>query len=178
MSRKLIPAEVRRMTGARVRPEHEVDEAVRPKAGKPRMPQFLDPEARTEWRRMTKLLFEMNALAKTHLAALSMYCVAWANVADLARKLTDEKAAAVAAGGAPGDALLRTLPSGIERPSATFTALCEAMAVCAKHLGELGLSPTAQARILATRADSQLYLPGVDDPIARKLRAIQGGLAR
>jgi P27 family predicted phage terminase small subunit len=180
MGRKRVPVEVRKLTGARVRPEHEVDDAVRPKAGRPPMPKFLDPEARKEWLRMVGLLLEMNALAKTHRAALALYCVSWGNVADLAGKLTAEKAAAVAAGGAAGDALIARRPSGLERISATLQALHEAMAACQRHLSELGLSPTAQARILATRPDTagQLDLPGLSDPVAdklAKLQVVQGG---
>ena len=139
------------------------------------MPKFLDAEAAREWRRMVPLLEEMRALAKVHRAALALYCIAWANVADLARKLQAAKAAAIAEGGAAGDALIARRPSGLERTSATLQALNEAMAACARHLAELGLSPTAQSKILATRGDDQLGLPTLEDPIAAKLRLLRGG---
>lgn len=175
--RKRVPVAIRRLTGARVRPEHETDDDVRPPAGRPPMPKMLDPEARAEWRRIVPLLAEMNCLAKVHRAALALYCIAWGNVADLAKKLQADKAAAAAAGRAPGEVLIDRRPSGLERPSATLQALSEAMATCARHLADLGLSPTAQSKILATRPDDQLELPGVGDDVAEKLRVVRGSWA-
>lgn len=178
MPRRRIPAEIRELTGARVRPEHLVDEDVRPTAGRPPMPAFVrqDREAAKEWRRIVPLLEVMNVLAKIHLAAVAMYCAAWSNVVALATKLNAEKQAAAAAGGAAGDALVARRASGIERPSGTLTTLHEAMAACNRHLGELGLSPAAISRLVATRPDAQLGLPGIEDedPVARRLRLIGG----
>lgn len=167
---KPTPTALKAVTGSRIRLAADLGEGINPPVGAPPMPKHLVGPARTEWKRIAPHLLELGLLTQLDRAALAMYCAAWGDVVALSAQLAAEKKAAAESGKPETDALWRTLPSGIARPSVLVKLLQDAEARCDRALGHFGLSPSQRSRVTASREmGEQPQLPGMEDPVAAKL---------
>lgn len=112
-------------------------------AALPRCPPHLDAVAHKEWRRLATPLHEMGVLTLADRAALAAYCQAWSRWVEAEQKLQK------------GPALIKT-PSGYAQQSPWLTIANKQLELMARYMGELGLTPSARARL-------QLELPGKQD---------------
>jgi len=71
--------------GLRPLPKNEV----KPEAGVPEAPAWLDREAKAEWRRVAPHLFKAGLLAKIDRAALTAYCQSWSRWVAAEKKLAE-----------------------------------------------------------------------------------------
>lgn len=135
-----------------------LDEAIRPAVSIPKCPGHLAPEAKAEWRRITKHLEVLGLITEIDRAALAAYCSAWADyqwtearIKELNREdPTGEK-------GRIGET-----PSGLRRPSVLVQIRYRALEMMAKFLAEFGMSPASRSRV--TASDPQMALPGLEKP--------------
>ena len=72
---KRLPLAILKLRGSR-HVANRKDEP-QPDISIPAMPTFLNAPAKTEWKRLTKLLVNQQVLAETDRAALAMYCQSW-----------------------------------------------------------------------------------------------------
>ena len=107
----------------------------------PRCPAHLTEVARKEWRRLAKPLFDMGVLSVTDRAALAAYCQAWARWVEAEEHLQK------------GPALLKT-PSGYVQQSPWYGIANKQLEIMGRYMAELGLSPSARARLQVPRAGS------------------------
>lgn len=167
---KPTPAALKAVTGSRVRLAADLGEGINPPVRAPKMPKHLVGPARSEWKRIVPLLLELGLLTELDRAALALYCQAWGDVVLLSQQLAAHRREAAAEGKPETDAMWRTLPSGIARPTVVVKLLEEAEKRCDRALASFGLSPATRARVTASReAGDQPQLPGMEDPVASKL---------
>lgn len=168
-----VPDNVRAFTGTARRPLRAADlaDGVHPEVGLPPMPKNLCKEARSEWRRITPLLLELNLLTKIDRAAIERYCRIYGRWQQVERALNAAQNQAIAAGRDPSDALWVTLPSGIARESILARLARELAHRVEQAEACFGMNPSARARVVASRNDAQYRLPGMDEP------APEGGFA-
>jgi P27 family predicted phage terminase small subunit len=167
---KPTPTALKAVTGSRIRLAADLGEGINPPVEAPPMPRELLGPARAEWKRLAPLLIELGLLTKLDRAALAMYCSAWGDLVRLRAQLNAEMKAAAAEGKPETDAMWRTLPSGIARPSVLVKLLADAEQRCDRALGHFGLSPAQRSRVTASRElGEQPQLPGMEDPVASKL---------
>ena len=112
------------------RPEHRAPKA--PIAA-PSCPEFLDPVARQEWRRIVPLLLEAGSIAKLDRATLSAYCAAWSRFKAATLALQER------------GTTQRTKQGITRRPETAIAAEAEKSL---RALGDaLGLSPVSRTRL-------------------------------
>lgn len=171
---KPTPAALKAVTGSRIRMAADLGEGINPPVRAPRMPKHLVGPARAEWKRIVPLLLELCLLTELDRAALALYCAAWGDVVLLNQQLVAGRRAAAAEGRPETDAMWRTLPSGIARPTVVVKLLQEAELRCDRALASFGLSPATRARVTASREiGNQVPLPGMEDPVASKLARLR-----
>jgi P27 family predicted phage terminase small subunit len=100
----------------------------------PRCPAHLTDVARKEWRRLAKPLYDMGVLSVTDRAALAAYCQAWARWVEAEEHLQK------------GPPLVKT-PSGYVQQSPWLTVANKQLELMARYMAELGLTPSARARL-------------------------------
>jgi P27 family predicted phage terminase small subunit len=100
----------------------------------PRCPSHLNDVARKEWRRLATPLHEAGILTLADRAALAGYCQAYARWVEAEDKLA----------GTP--TLLKT-PSGYVQQSPWLTVANKQLEIMGRYMSELGLSPSARARL-------------------------------
>jgi P27 family predicted phage terminase small subunit len=170
---KPTPTALKAVTGARIRVAADLGEGINPPVKAPPMPKDLQGPARAEWKRITPLLIELGLLTELDRAALTNYCTAWGERCRLQAQINADMRAAAEAGKLETDALWRTLPSGIARPSVLVKLRDDAEARCDRYLAHFGLSPATRARVTASRElSSQPQLPGMEDPVAKRLQTL------
>ncbi|HEX9813298.1 MAG TPA: P27 family phage terminase small subunit [Burkholderiales bacterium] len=183
---KPLPKNVHQLRGnASKLPLHRMADGFEPEIDVPGCPEFLLPEARKEWRRVSKLLRPHGMIAKEDRAALSLYTQEWAWYAwsdsmfqrDVAKAAGDraaheaaEEARRLAAveRGEVYSAQPWTGGDGVHIPTAngSFTynpnwvARCKHAAALDKFLASFGLSPSSRGRV--SPSSRQPYLPGLE----------------
>ncbi len=171
---KPTPDALKALTGSR-RLAADLGDGIHPPVKAPPMPRHLLGPARAEWKRIAPLLLDLGLLTELDRAALTLYCQAWGDVVVLSGQINAEKRAATDSGLPEANALWRTLPSGIARPSVLTKLLGDAEARCDRALGHFGLSPAQRSRVTASRERAyQPALPGMEgDPVADKLSKLR-----
>lgn len=165
-----MPAALKAVTGSRIRIAADLGEGINPPVQAPPMPRWLAGPARAEWKRIVPLLLELALLTALDRAALTLYCVAWGDCVLLAMQLGAERKKMIADGRPETDAMWRTLPSGIARPTILVKLLQDAETRCDRALAHFGLSPAQRSRVTASReVAGQGTLPGLEDPVEQKL---------
>ena len=106
----------------------------KPEQGAPTCPQWLDKEAKTEWRRVVPQLDRMGLLTKIDRDALALYCDAWSQFLAARRILKDR-------------GFTYILDSGYvqQRPEVSMYHKLQAMLRGWTH--EFGLTPSARGRM-------------------------------
>jgi P27 family predicted phage terminase small subunit len=136
--------------GRRPLPEGEPE----PEAKIPQCPKHLDKEARKEWRRMSRLLFELGLLTEIDRAALAAYCVSWSRWIKAEEKLKTEDVICVTTKG-----------WAFQNPWLSVSrAALKDMHI---FLSEFGMTPSARTRVKATPPKEQ-------DPKERLARQLMG----
>ena len=108
--------------------------------GLPRCPPHLDQIARNEWRRLARPLFDAGILTVADRAAFAAYCQAYALWAEATRKLQETPR-------------LIKAPSGYVQQSPWIAIANKQMELMGRFMAELGITPTARARIGEVLAD-------------------------
>ena len=122
------------------------DEAM-PALSIPKAPDFMAGEARDEWKRVTRRLFNLGLVSQIDRAALAAYCMAWA------RWVTAEQTlAAMAEADAEYNGLLITNDSGALVSNPLVAQVARAAADVVKFSAEFGMTPSARSRVKAAPA--------------------------
>ncbi len=103
----------------------------------PRCPQHLDAEARREWRRVSRELYDMGVLSLVDRPALAIYCQAWSRWVR-AEKLMHKSGEVLKAKG-----------SGALYQNPYLAVANKAMEQMARFLAEFGMTPVSRTRVHA-----------------------------
>ena len=106
-----------------------------PDQGPPTRPNWLLPEAKREWVRVTRELAEMGLLARADRAALSNYCEWWARWVQAERALKE-------------CGLTFTTQNGYVQQRPEVAIAQKAAAICKSFLTEFGLTPASRSRVV------------------------------
>ena len=105
-----------------------------PPGDKPTCPAHLSPTAKAEWKRMAGVLHEIGLLTRIDRTVLAAYCQAYGRWVEAEKKLAETPA------------LLKT-PAGYVQQSPWLTVSNKQVELMVRLMGELGLSPSARARL-------------------------------
>jgi P27 family predicted phage terminase small subunit len=109
----------------------------KPEPAIPSCPRHLNPMAKLEWRRVSKLLHEVGLLSEIDRAALAMYCQCWGRWVEAEREL--EKSGP----------LVKTRNSNYPIVNPYLSIANKAMRQMASILAEFGMTPASRSRIKA-----------------------------
>lgn len=119
----------------------------KPKSKRPSCPRHLSGEARREWNRMAKQLFDLGLLTEVDRAALAAYCQAWA------RWIEAEDAMR-----APDFRMITTTDSGYPVVSPWLNIATTAMKQMKSFMTEFGMTPSSRSRVtVAAEPDADPY---------------------
>jgi P27 family predicted phage terminase small subunit len=116
--------------GKQALPKHEV----KPEAVIPACPEWLEAEAKTEWKRIAPMLLRLGLLTEVDGVALAAYCQAYARWAQAEQYLTVQGLTAEA-------------NSGWKQQAAEVPIALKYLAVVKGFCAEFGLTPSARARM-------------------------------
>ena len=139
--RKPIPTAVKIANGnpgKRPLPENEPT----PETGRPEAPEWLDPEARQEWDKITGELEAMGTLYKVDRAALVLYAVAMGRYERCTKLVSEHGEMTEAKNGTP-----------IQNPYLAIANKAHEQA--SKLLVEFGLTPSSRTRVQATKKEEK-----------------------
>lgn len=111
----------------------------KPKGKRPSCPKHLQGEARREWNRMSKQLYELGLLTEVDRAALAAYCQAWARwvqAEDEMRKVDFR--------------MITTTDSGYPVVSPWMGIATTAMKQMKTFLTEFGMTPSSRSKVTRT----------------------------
>lgn len=151
------------MTGqASARPEQA---AVSFPVGTPPCPSHIarDAEALAEWKRITPELITAGLLCSVDMAALAMYCMAYARWVKAEEMIAFGSAMTPISGG-----LVTCAKNGFEQLSQWYIVSGKEQERLHKMLTEFGLSPSARARVRGMAQQGDLF---GNDPLAAFQRA-------
>ena len=145
MSRKVIPVSVQlakgnpnRLTKAEIKARQEAEESFKPNDDDIKVPGWLDKEGKSEWKRVSRELKELNILTNIDTTALGMYCDAYSKYQLATKKINKE-----------GMFIEYTNKAGatntIEHPA--VKAQVKYADLIKKLCSEFGLTPSARAKI-------------------------------
>ncbi|MEP2028229.1 MAG: phage terminase small subunit P27 family [Paracoccaceae bacterium] len=100
----------------------------------PTCPSHLSSTAKTEWKRLSRVLNEIGLLTQIDRTVLAGYCQSYGRWVEAERKLQETPT------------LLKT-PAGYIQTSPWLTISNKQMELMAKYMSELGLTPTSRARL-------------------------------
>lgn len=115
---------------------------LRPQQGMPRCPDHLLPEARAEWRRMSRQLCALGILTLIDRAALAMYCQAWARWVEAEAHVKKH------------GLVIRAPVTGFPIQNPFLAVSNKAQEQMRSLLIEFGMTPASRTRIDVTRAGS------------------------
>lgn len=125
--------------GKRPLPQNEP----KPKPVAPKMPDWLDREAKREWRRVAPELERLGLLTVVDGAALAAYCQAYSQFVAATKELKAHQ-------GEHGSLLITQVSyTGVEnkKPHPAIKVANEAAQLVARYAAEFGLTPSARTRI-------------------------------
>lgn len=106
----------------------------KPKAKRPPCPKHLQGEARKEWNRMSKQLFELGLLTGVDRAALAGYCQAWADWVNAHEQLAESS-------------MISVTEKGYPVLSPWWTVATTSAKMMKSFLTEFGMSPGSRSRL-------------------------------
>lgn len=106
----------------------------KPQAKRPPCPKSLQGEARKEWNRMSKQLFELGLLTQVDRAALAAYCQAWAHWVEANEQV--EKLG-----------MIVKTENGYPQLSPYWTIAQQAAKLMKSYLTEFGMTPGSRSRL-------------------------------
>lgn len=153
--RKPTPTHLKLVNGNPGRRPVSLDE-FRPPAAVPDCPAHLHGEAKTEWERVTQILFTHGMVSEVDRGALAMLCTIWARYVTAELMIEKAREAAPSSGG-----LFIKSPNGFPIQSPWLAVSNKAMEQYKGMCAEFGLTPAARVRVTPTT--TQLELPGMED---------------
>lgn len=140
--RKPKPGEIRKLEGNRG--NRPIPETVKPPRGDrpPDPPAHLTADARTEWKRVSRGLWDLGLLTVIDVAALAAYCQAWARWKN-AEKLIEKAKKTYPAGG--GLFVQTSNGNLIQHPAVGIAN--RAMADLVKYSAEFGMTPSGRTKV-------------------------------
>lgn len=108
----------------------------KPETGMPTCPDWLDNDAKTEWKRLAKTMHQMGVLSTTDRAMFAKYCQGWSMWKAAKLKLDEEGRVVINDKGVP---VLNPWVSAEEK----------AVKQMSQAAAELGLTPSSRSRIVA-----------------------------
>lgn len=112
----------------------------KPKKGIPPCPQYLNTEARKEWKRISKQLFDLGLLTEIDRTALASYCIAFERWQHAEAKITSENLVMVTKTGYP-----------IQNPYLCIAN--KAMEQMKGWLSEFGMTPSSRSRVTSSKEE-------------------------
>ena len=106
----------------------------RPRAVLPKCPPVLQGEAKSEWRRMARKLYDLGLLSEIDGAALTTYCLTWARLVDAEGKLRQHGTVVIS-------------PNGFPVQSPYLNVATKATEQLVRILVEFGMTPSSRSRI-------------------------------
>lgn len=132
------PTQFRVITGIPAKSSvSRLTDALRPKVDVPDCPEYLLPDAKAEWQRITPELKRLHIVSQIDMAALAMYCQTYAQWVGAQRKLKELDI----------DGMVDVTPNGFRQLSAWYIVSTKAHEQMRGMLAEFGLSPLTRARI-------------------------------
>lgn len=128
----------------------------KPQHKKPSCPKHLVGEARREWNRMAKQLFDLGLLTEVDRAALAGYCQAWARWVQAEEEMRK-----------PTFQMIKETDSGYPVVSPWMGIANQAMKQMLRFLTEFGMTPAARSRVTVIKEDEA-------DPYEEFLRGKDG----
>jgi P27 family predicted phage terminase small subunit len=135
-----------------------IDGNVKPPVNIPKCPDHFSPEAKAEWRRITKHLEPLGLVTEIDRAALSGYCTAWGDYVWAERRMAELNKNSDT--GEPGR--ISDTPSGYKQISVVMQIRNRALDLMSRYLAEFGMSPASRSGV--TPSDRQMALPGLQSP--------------
>lgn len=114
--------------------------------GQPKMPEWLDKEARKEWRRIILALADLDLLRATDTAVLAMYCVAFSRWTTAEKQIATE-GTVIKVSGSQGQTKL------VKNPTLTVSSEAQKQMLQAGAL--LGFNPSDRSRVSAPPKQSE-----------------------
>ena len=112
----------------------------------PPCPNWLEPEAKKEWRRLAKALEAMGVLTEADMAAFAGYCQSYARWKEAEERITDR------------GLVIRT-PSGYPQQVPYISIAQQYLKLMQQFAEQFGLTPAARSRIIAGNGEGK----AVDD---------------
>ena len=122
------------------KPRHQLTDQVTPEISIPKSPTHLLPLAKKEWARIAPQLETIGLITEMDMAALAVYCQAYARWASAESKLKKMG----------GDGLIEETPSGYKQMSVLLQISNRAVEQMHKFMGEFGMSPSSRSRVTAS----------------------------
>lgn len=161
-----LPDNVRHLAGVAPRKAlraADLADGVHPEVGCPPMPKHLSKEARSEWRRITPLLLELNLLTRIDRSAIERYCRLYGRWQQIERSLSAEQSRLLAERADPVKALMYETETGYQRETMLSRLARELAHEVEQAEACFGMSPSARSRVVASRNDAQYRLPGMEE---------------
>jgi P27 family predicted phage terminase small subunit len=143
-----LPTELKILRGT-LRKCRENKNEPKPEVEIPDCPAHLTPEAKTEWRRLSKELHALGILTKLDRAVLAAYCQSWGRLVEAETHLRDE------------GPLIKT-PGGFEQPSPWLAISSKALTHLKAFATQLGLTPVARSSVSAVPLAETVKDPWAD----------------
>ena len=128
---------------------------VKPKRKAPRCPQWLEEDAKKEWKRMGKILEQMGLLTDMDMTAFAGYCQAYARWKEAEEFITQH------------GTMIRT-PNGYLQQVPQVSIAQTNLKIMLKFCEQFGLTPSARSRIVAGE--------GTVDPADEMEKILGGGV--
>ena len=112
-----------------------------PTKKRPRCPKHLTGEAKKEWNRTSKQLFELGLLTELDRAALAAYCQAWAQWVQAQEEMSK-----------PTFQMIEETESGYPVASPWLNVAAQAMKHMKSFLTEFGMTPSSRSRVKVPEA--------------------------
>lgn len=160
-----MPTHLRLVTGNAGKRAVEEGEEPQFTEAAPECPEFLGDVARAEWERIVPELQAARLLTKVDMAALALYCGAYARWQQAEFKIREHSV-----GDIDGLGLVTSGANGYKMLTQWLIISNKAQEQLLKYLAEFGMSPSSRARVKGMAAGGQGALFG-DDPMEGVLRA-------
>ena len=133
--RRPLPTSFKVLTGT-ARADRRNDHEPKPEPEVPPCPAHLSPEAKKEWKRLSKELHALGLLALVDRGALALYCTAWGRWVEAEQALRQH-------------GVLVKSPNGYPMQSPYLAVANKAMEQMRLLLTEFGMSPSSRTRVHA-----------------------------
>lgn len=108
----------------------------KPETGMPKCPEWLDPEAKKEWKRLAKAMHQMGVLTTVDRAAFASYCQAYARWKEAQHHIDEE-----------GSVIMNDKDQPVTSPWVNISDKANKQMMHAA--AEFGLTPSTRSRIVA-----------------------------